>query len=205
MLLAAESHPAMLIYLDNARSLGPESLAGIRQKRGLNENLAREILELHTLGVRSSYTQEDVARFANVITGWTVIPPRQDPARGGEFTFNSRMHQPGAQTVLGRSYPDEGLGQGRAVLATLAQHPATANHLARKLARHFVADVPPPDLVEGLAKRFIETQGDLKELAKALVTTPNRGTRRATSSNARANGLSVRCAPPMSRPRISGQ
>ncbi len=172
MLLVAESHPAMLIYLDNARSLGPESVAGIRQKRGLNENLAREILELHTLGVRSSYTQEDVARFANVITGWTVIPPRQDPARGGEFTFNSRMHQPGAQTVLGRSYPDVGLEQGRAVLATLAQHPATANHLARKLARHFIADVPPPDLVERLAKRFIETQGDLKELAKALVTAP---------------------------------
>ena len=172
MLLVAESHPAMLIYLDNARSLGPESIAGIRQKRGLNENLAREILELHTLGVRSSYTQEDVARFANVITGWTVIPPRQDPARGGEFTFNSRMHQPGAQTVLGRSYPDVGLEQGRAVLATLAQHPATANHLARKLARHFIADVPPTDLVERLAKRFIETQGDLKELAKALVTDP---------------------------------
>ena len=172
MLLAAESHPAMLIYLDNARSLGPESVAGIRQRRGLNENLAREILELHTLGVRSSYTQEDVARFANVITGWTVISPRQDPVRGGEFTFNSRMHQPGAKTVLGRSYPDEGFGQGRAVLATLAQHPATATHLAGKFARHFVADVPPPDLVEGLARRFTETRGDLKELAKALVTAP---------------------------------
>ena len=172
MLLAAESHPAMLIYLDNARSLGPDSAAGMRQRRGLNENLAREILELHTLGVRSSYTQEDVARFANVITGWTVIPPRQDPARGGEFTFNARMHQPGAQTVLGRSYPDGGLEQGRAVLAALAQHPATANHLARKIARHFIADVPPPDLVERLAKRFIETQGDLKELAKTLVTDP---------------------------------
>src|SRR5215475_11319461 len=138
MLLAVESHPAMLIYLDNARSIGPDSIAGLRQKRGLNENLAREILELHTLGVRTVYTQEDVTRFANVITGWTIVPFRQDPVRGGEFEFNPRMHQPGAQTVIGRSYPDAGLQQGRAVLAALARHPATANHVAAKLARHFV-------------------------------------------------------------------
>src|SRR5205823_1345746 len=85
LLLAVESHPAMLIYLDNARSIGPDSPAGLRQKRGLNENLAREILELHTLGVRSVYKQEDVTSFANVITGWTVVPPRQDPAHAGEF------------------------------------------------------------------------------------------------------------------------
>src|SRR5215471_12795156 len=123
MLLAAESHPAMLIYLDNARSIGPDSIAGLRQKRGLNENLAREILELHTLGVRTVYTQEDVTRFANVITGWTFVPFRQDPLRGGEFEFNPRMHQPGAQTVVGRSYPAAGLQQGRAVLAALARHP----------------------------------------------------------------------------------
>jgi uncharacterized protein (DUF1800 family) len=94
MLLAAESHPAMLVYLDNARSIGPGSMAGVRQKRGLNENLAREILELHTLGVRSVYKQEDVTSFANVITGWTVVPPRQDPARAGDFQFNARMHEP---------------------------------------------------------------------------------------------------------------
>ncbi len=172
MLLAVESHPAMLIYLDNARSIGPDSIAGVRQKRGLNENLAREILELHTLGVRSVYTQEDVTRFANVITGWTVVPARQDPARAGEFDFNPRMHQPGEQTVLGRSYPDTGVEQGRAVLAALARHPATAKHVATKLVRHFIADEPPPVLVERLAKRFLATQGDLKELAKALVTAP---------------------------------
>ncbi len=172
MLLAVESHPAMLIYLDNARSIGPDSIAGIRQKRGLNENLAREILELHTLGVRSVYTQEDVTRFADVITGWTVIAPRQDPARAGEFAFNPNMHQPGAQTVIGRSYPDTGVEQGRAVLAALARHPATAKHVATKLARHFIADEPPPALVERLAKRFLATQGDLKELAKTLVTAP---------------------------------
>jgi uncharacterized protein (DUF1800 family) len=185
MLLAAESHPAMLLYLDNARSIGPDSIAGVRQRRGLNENLAREILELHTLGVRSVYTQEDVTRFANVITGWTVVPFREDAARaalaspepglsarGGEFEFNPRMHQPGAQTVIGKSYPDAGVEQGRAVLAALARHPATAKHVATKLARHFVADEPPPALVERLGKRFLATQGDLKETAKALATAP---------------------------------
>ncbi len=172
MLLAVESHPAMLIYLDNACSIGPDSIAGLRQKRGLNENLAREILELHTLGVRTVYTQEDVTRLAHVITGWTFVPFRQDPVRGGEFEFNPRMHQPGAQTVIGRSYPDAGLQQGRAVLAALARHPATANHVAAKLARHFVADEPPPALVERLAKRFLATQGDLKEVAKAMVAAP---------------------------------
>jgi uncharacterized protein (DUF1800 family) len=169
MLLAVESHPAMLIYLDNARSIGPDSIAGTRQKRGLNENLAREILELHTLGVRSVYTQEDVTRFANVITGWTVVAPRQEPERAGEFEFNARMHQPGAQTVVGRSYPDGGVEQGRAVLADLARHPATARHIATKLGRHFIADVPPPALVERLARRFLDTQGDLKEVTKALL------------------------------------
>jgi uncharacterized protein (DUF1800 family) len=172
MLLAAESHPAMLVYLDNARSIGPGSMAGVRQKRGLNENLAREILELHTLGVRSVYKQEDVTSFANVITGWTVVPPRQDPARAGEFQFNARMHEPGAHTVIGKSYPDAGVEQGRAVLAALARHPATAKHVAMKLARHFIADDPPAALVQRLAKRFLDSEGNLKELAKALVTAP---------------------------------
>src|SRR6266849_9097717 len=172
MLLAVESHPAMLLYLDNARSIGPDSVAGIRQKRGLNENLAREILELHTLGVRTVYTQDDVTRFANVITGWTLRPLRDDPVHGGEFTFNPRTHQPGAQTVLGKSYPDTGFEQGRAVLAMLAAHPATAKHVATKLVRHFIADEPPPALVERLSKRFLDSQGNLKEMAKALVSAP---------------------------------
>jgi uncharacterized protein (DUF1800 family) len=172
MLLAAESHPAMLIYLDNARSIGPGSMAGVRQKRGLNENLAREILELHTLGVRSVYKQEDVTSFAHVITGWTVVPPRQDPAHAGEFQFNPRMHEPGAHAVIGKSYPDAGMEQGHAVLAALARHPATAQHVATKLARHFIADDPPAALVQRLAKRFLDSEGNLKELAKALVTAP---------------------------------
>jgi uncharacterized protein (DUF1800 family) len=170
MLLAVESHPAMLIYLDNARSIGPDSRAGQNRRRGLNENLAREILELHTLGVRSVYTQDDVTNVAKVITGWTVVPPRQDPERGGEFNFNPRMHEPGAQTVVGKRYDDAGLEQGRRVLADLARHPATAQHVARKFARHFIADEPAPALVERLSKRFLDTGGDLKELAKSLIT-----------------------------------
>jgi uncharacterized protein (DUF1800 family) len=170
MLDAVESHPAMLIYLDNARSIGPNSVAGINRGRGLNENLARETLELHTLGVRTVYTQDDVTRFANVITGWTVIPPRQDPMRGGEFTFNPRMHEPGAQKVVNKTYPEGGVDQGRAVLADLARHPATAKHIAKKLVRHFIADQPPPALVEHLTRRFLDTDGNLKEMAKALVT-----------------------------------
>jgi len=172
MLTAVESHPAMLIYLDNARSIGPNSIAGRNQHKGLNENLAREILELHTLGVRTVYSQADVTNFAKIITGWSIIPPRQDPERGGEFTFNPRMHQPGAQTVIGRSYPEGGIEQGRAVLADLARHPATARHGASKLARAFVADVPSPPLVDRLAKRFLDSEGNLKELARTLVSAP---------------------------------
>jgi uncharacterized protein (DUF1800 family) len=172
MLQAVEAHPAMLIYLDNARSIGPGSQAGRNRGRGLNENLAREILELHTLGVRTVYTQDDVTSFAKVITGWTVIPMRQDPVRGGEFTFNPRMHEPGTQTVVGKAYADAGFEQGRRVLADLARHPETAKHVAQKLARHFVADDPALSLIEKLAKRFQETEGNLKEVAKALVTAP---------------------------------
>jgi uncharacterized protein (DUF1800 family) len=172
MLAAVETHPAMLIYLDNARSIGPNSTAGKNRGRGLNENLAREILELHTLGVRTVYTQADVTSFAKVITGWTVNPVRQDPIHGGEFTFNPRMHEPGAQTLIGQSYADTEFEQGRSVLAALARHPATARHVAVKLARHFVADDPPLALIDRLTKRFLDTGGDLKELAKSLVEAP---------------------------------
>ena len=172
MLLAVEGHPAMLFYLDNTISMGPNSVAGINRSRGLNENLARETLELHTLGVRSGYTQDDVISFANVLTGWTLVPPADNPEHGGEFTFNPRLHEPGAKTVMGKVYEDEGVEQGRAVLRNLAVHPATATHVATKLARHFIADTPPPALVEKLAKVFLETGGDLKEVAKAMVSSP---------------------------------
>jgi uncharacterized protein (DUF1800 family) len=169
MLLAAEGHPAMLIYLDNAQSIGPDSVAGINRDKGLNENLAREVLELHTLGVRTVYTQDDVTNFAKVLTGWTIIPTVNNPDHGGEFVFIKRAHDPGPKTVIGKEYDDTGTGQGRAVLTDLARHPATAKHIATKLARHFIADDPPPALVELLTQRFLDTDGDLKEVTKALI------------------------------------
>jgi uncharacterized protein (DUF1800 family) len=169
LLQAVESHPAMLLYLDNVQSMGADSIAGINRDKGLNENLARETLELHTLGVRSGYSQTDVTNFAKVLTGWTWLQPG-DPIHGGEFIFMKRLHEPGDQVVLGKQYADSGVDQGRAVLADLARHPATAQHVAEKLARHFVADDPPPTLVRKLAKTFLDTDGDLKQLAKTLVT-----------------------------------
>jgi uncharacterized protein (DUF1800 family) len=172
MLLAAESHPAMLFYLDNADSIGPTSIAGINRDRGLNENLAREILELHTLGVRTVYAQADVTNFAKVITGWTILAPVNNPDHGGEFVFNRLMHEPAPQTLIGNTYPDAGVEQGRSVLADLARHPATARHVATKLARHFIADDPPPALVERLTQRLLDTEGDLKEVTRTLVMAP---------------------------------
>ena len=169
MLLAAEGHPAMLFYLDNLGSMGPNSIAGINRTRGLNENLAREIMELHTLGVRSGYSQDDVMAFARVLTGWTLVQPDGSPGHGGEFTFNPRLHEPGEQKIMGKVYADEGVEQGRAVLKDLAKHPATATHVATKLARHFVADEPPAALVERMAKVFLDTDGNLREVAKAMV------------------------------------
>jgi uncharacterized protein (DUF1800 family) len=168
MLQAVESHPAMLFYLDNVQSMGPNSVAGINRDKGLNENLARETLELHTLGVRSGYSQADVTNFAKVLTGWTWIQP-SEPVYGGEFAFVERMHERGDQTVLGKRYPDNGVEQGRAVLADLARHPATARHIAQKLAAHFVADEPPPSLVAKLEKTFLDSGGNLKEVAKSLI------------------------------------
>jgi uncharacterized protein (DUF1800 family) len=170
MLLAVETHPAMLHYLDNVQSIGPHSFAGLRRGKGINENLAREIMELHTVGVRTGYTQADVTNFAKVISGWSIVPPRRPG--GGEFMFNPRLHEPGAERIMGRDYADGGFEQGRAVLLTLARSPATAKHIASKFVHHFVADEPPPALIDRLAKRFRETDGDLKEVSRALVTAP---------------------------------
>src|SRR5262245_55961771 len=172
MLLAVEGHPAMLVYLDNFVSIGPNSVAGINRTRGLNENLAREILELHTLGVRTGYSQGDVTRFAKVLTGWTIISVNDNPEHGAEFIFNPRLHEPGPQQVMEKTYPDTAVEQGRAVLMDLARHPATATHVATKLARHFVSDEPPPALIERLAGTFRDSDGDLNEVAKALVAAP---------------------------------
>jgi uncharacterized protein (DUF1800 family) len=169
MLQAVESHPAMLVFLDNVQSMGANSIAGINQDKGLNENLARETMELHTLGVHGGYTQQDVTSYANVITGWTWIPPGE-PIHGGEFAFSKRLHEPGDKTVLGKVYPDAGMEQGRAVLADFAKHPATAHHVAQKLAAHFVADDPPPALVSKLEQTFKDTNGDLKELGRTLAS-----------------------------------
>jgi uncharacterized protein (DUF1800 family) len=172
MLLAVESHPAMLAYLDNQGSIGPDSIAGQNQHRGLNENLAREIMELHTLGVRTGYSQADVTNFAKVITGWTIFPAR-NPDSGGEFNFNPRMHEPGVQTVAGHTYGAMGFDQGTAVLLDLARNPATATHIATKFARHFVADDPPPRLVDALRTSFLKSGGNLKELARTLLLSPD--------------------------------
>ncbi|MHC2256667.1 uncharacterized protein (DUF1800 family) [Bradyrhizobium embrapense] len=169
MLKAVEQHPAMLFFLDNQQSLGPESRAGINRNRGLNENLAREIMELHTLGVGGGYTQDDVTALARVITGWTFAGRKGQLGAPGSFVFNANAHQPGSQQVLGKTYAQAGLAQGEAVLSDIARHPSTAKFIATKFARHFVADDPPPALVAKLQDTFIKTDGDLRALATALV------------------------------------
>jgi uncharacterized protein (DUF1800 family) len=169
MLRAVEQHPAMLFYLDNQRSIGPNSRAGRNRNKGLNENLAREILELHTLGVGSGYTQEDVTSLARILTGWTFAGRQGKMGEPGVFLFQRNWHEPGAQTLLGKRYPQDGIEQGEAALADLSRYPATAKHLATKLVRHFVADDPPPDLVDRIAMRFTETDGDLAAVSLALI------------------------------------
>ncbi|WP_428034675.1 DUF1800 domain-containing protein [Amphritea sp.] len=171
MLLAVESHPVMLLYLDNNNSIGPASPGGKKTKRGLNENLAREIMELHTLGVSGGYSQQDVQALAKMITGWGFgglkgTNPRIKP---GEFYFFKQNHEPGPQTLLGREYNVAGLEQGRAALRDLAQNPSTARFLATKLAKHFIADNPPADAISILERSFLESQGHLPALHRTLV------------------------------------
>lgn len=187
LLIAAVRHPAMLLYLDQAQSFGPASPVAMRvrnrgkkQALGLNENLAREIMELHTLGVRTGYTQADVTSFAKALTGLTVAGlgkgagQRLMPADAtpGETVFITPLHEPGAQTILGKRYDEPGAKQGEAVLRDLAVHPATATHIATKFARHFSGDTPPPALVERLAGDFLHTGGDLPSLYRTLVASP---------------------------------
>ena len=181
MLNAVERHPAMLLYLDQAQSIGPASRLGARaaqrgRERGLNENLAREIMELHTLGVRSVYSQADVTEFARALTGWTVGGiNRMAAVLGGRepgFAYIEAIHEPGARTILGKRYGQGGEGQAQAVLNDLAVHPATARHLATKLARHFAADDPPPSLVTRLEQAFLRSGGDLPTVYRALIEAP---------------------------------
>jgi len=181
MLLAVERHPAMLLYLDQARSIGPGSALARRaaavnpeRQRGLNENLAREILELHTLGVRSGYDQGDVIELARALTGWSVggLPGAPRGGSQGSFVFQPVMHEPGARKVLARQYEQRGEAQAQAILHDLAIAPATAQHIAGKLARHFVADTPPPSLVARLADAFTRSGGDLPSVYRELVAAP---------------------------------
>jgi uncharacterized protein (DUF1800 family) len=169
MLRAVEQHPAMLFFLDNQQSLGPDSRAGQNRKRGLNENLAREIMELHTLGVGGGYSQDDVTSLARIITGWTFAGRQGQLGAPGSFVFNANAHQPGQQLLLGKRYENNGVAQGEAALADIARHPSTAKFIATKLARHFVADDSPPVLVARLQDVFVRSNGDLKALATALL------------------------------------
>jgi uncharacterized protein (DUF1800 family) len=186
LLLASSQHPAMLLYLDQAASVGPNSraaqLAATRQRQiGLNENLAREIMELHTVGVNGGYTQADVTEFARALTGWSVGRANAGarPEQAGQFMFREATHEPGERRVLGRAYAQEGYAQGQAVLAALAANPATARHVARKIAIHFVADDPPPSLVARLEHSFTSSGGRLDTLAATLVDSPEAWTPRA--------------------------
>lgn len=182
MLAAVERHPAMLLYLDQAVSVGPDSAVGARvaargvRKVGLNENLAREILELHTLGVRTGYTQADVTEFARAMTGWTVAGLGRGNGLGegrpGDFRFAAAVHEPGDRVIIGKRYPAGGEAQAQAVLADLAVHPATAAHIATKLARHFAGDVPPPAMVARLQAAFLKSGGDLPTVYRALIASP---------------------------------
>src|SRR5688572_9416830 len=186
LLLAAVRHPAMVLYLDNQASMGASSTAAtfVRRNRGrelgLNENLAREILELHTLGVDGGYTQADVTEFAKVLTGWSIGGALGEGRLGGarfggdggtpgEFHFRAPMHEPGDKTILGKRYREHGADEGEDVLRTLALHPKTASHLATKLARHFVADDPPAKLVERMADAYLRSDGELTSVYSALI------------------------------------
>ena len=167
MLLAVMRHPAMLMYLDNAGSVGPDSLAGQRQHRGLNENLARECMELHTITPAAGYTQADVTAFANVLTGWSIEMRSETPG----FLFRPNAHEPGEKTILGRTFPPGEQG-GVEALRFFASHPSTHHALAVKLVRHFVADDPPPDAVRHVEGVLRDTDGDLGAAALALPALP---------------------------------
>ena len=165
MLTAATLHPAMLTYLDQTQSVGPGSPTGKRKGEGLNENLARELIELHTLGVGAGYSQDDVRQMAELLTGLGYN------VRTGMF-FDAKRAEPGPETVLGQSYEGDGLTPIRAVLRDLSVRPETAAHIARKLVVHFVSDTPDPDLVAALQAVWSKTGGNLDQVYEVLLMHP---------------------------------
>jgi uncharacterized protein (DUF1800 family) len=187
LLTAVEQHPAMIAFLDNQYSVGKDSTAARfvsrfraaddrqpKRQLGINENLAREILELHTLGVKGGYSQADVTSFAQIITGWSIGGGNGRLAGGapGRFYFRDNLHEPGPKVFLGKTYSEAGQRQGEAVLADLARRPETANFIATKLVRHFIADDPPPAAVDRVARAFLNSGGDLPRVYAALIESP---------------------------------
>ena len=195
LLVATAKSPAMLFYLDNWLSVGPDSDIAkgiskhprhygrhrdpfpeaprarnrkVKERSGLNENYARELMELHTLGVDGGYTQQDVTEVARVLTGWTIERPRE----GGEFKFESRMHEPGTKTILGHKIKEHGEQEGREVLHILAHHPSTAKFISKKLATRFVSDTPSPELVNRMAETFLKKDGDIREVLRTMFHSP---------------------------------
>ncbi|HEY5054660.1 MAG TPA: DUF1800 family protein [Acidobacteriaceae bacterium] len=185
LLVATAESPAMLMYLDNWQSVGPDSqaakngprLAGLAKNpqvkaalkdRGLNENYGRELMELHTLGVNGGYTQQDVTEVAKVFTGWTI----DQPFRGGQFQFNERQHEPGTKTVLGKSIQEDGMKEGLEVLHMLATSPATAKFISTKLAVRFVSDDPPQTLVDKMSQAYLKSDGDIKTVLRTMFEAP---------------------------------
>jgi uncharacterized protein (DUF1800 family) len=169
MLVAVTQHAAMLTYLNNAQSIGPDSQLGRRTGKGLNENHARELMELHTIGVDGGYTQKDVTELANILTGWSLSRGQQDGRPMGAFMFRPQAHQPGTFTVMGKAYPQAGEKAGLAVLADLARSPKTASYVSRLLVRYFVADEPPKPVVDAVAKTWRDSGGDLLKVSQALI------------------------------------
>ena len=173
LLLNVTQHPCMLIYLDNISSIGPNSRQGSRRGKDLNENLAREILELHTMGAQGDYTQSDVTNFAKILTGWTVARQRKKPknqkAPPGQFFFNPRTHEPGPKEILGKSFKQGGVNQGIEALKYISHHPSTARFVATKLVRHFIDDTPSAGDIQKIEQVFIKTKGDLAVVSEALI------------------------------------
>jgi uncharacterized protein (DUF1800 family) len=172
MLQAVVHHPAMILYLDNVLSIGPNSAIGQRAEKGMNENLAREILELHTLGVDGGYDQADVITLAKMLTGWSIARPN-NAARPGRFRFYGRAHEPGTRTLLGRLYAEEGVKQAEKALDDIARHPSTIRHLSTKLVRHFTSDRPDEADMRHLVDVWQKSDGDLQSVSSALLDLPS--------------------------------